>query len=369
MSEMEDYNLNDKKLSLSGDLECTNHEIDNIDNIFIKLPNNIFPKINIPYYSSLVETNKILQDDIFKVNKNIADIIKPTLVNIEHLNYQIQPLRQQLLEISKIWSKNIYIPSFQTPVIDPSILTPLHHLKELYTQVLENSIKPILDRSSLDESLFELPPNIQDCMDQLYFSEINDIDNFLKEEGIPLCFIPRGEIVIKLIRAENHAARRNILGNNYKSIVKDCEVLVKNLEQDSLNNEIDFVLDGIGAMRLGYTRSAQAIFTVTLDSIISQFFTVETNRKKITNRPKDGGIPKILKQMSPYEARVWLPVWNAHEHFHKGKENKIPQHYSRHASVHAVSKKQYNKRNCVQSLMLVTSLIGYADKNPEMLSH
>ena len=211
MSEMEDYNLNDKKLSLSGDLECTNHEIDNIDNIFIKLPNNIFPKINIPYYSSLVETNKILQDDIFKVNKNIADIIKPTLVNIEHLNYQIQPLRQQLLEISKIWSKNIYIPSFQTPVIDPSILTPLHHLKELYTQVLENSIKPILDRSSLDESLFELPPNIQDCMDQLYFSEINDIDNFLKEEGIPLCFIPRGEIVIKLIRAENHAARRNIL--------------------------------------------------------------------------------------------------------------------------------------------------------------
>ena len=119
MSEMEDYNLNDKKLSLSGDLECTNHEIDNIDNIFIKLPNNIFPKINIPYYSSLVETNKILQDDIFKVNKNIADIIKPTLVNIEHLNYQIQPLRQQLLEISKIWSKNIYIPSFQTPVIDP----------------------------------------------------------------------------------------------------------------------------------------------------------------------------------------------------------------------------------------------------------
>ena len=125
-----------------------------------------------------------------------------------------------------------------------------------------------------------------------YFSEINDIDNFLKEEGIPLCFIPRGEIVIKLIRAENHAARRNILGNNYKSIVKDCEVLVKNLEQDSLNNEIDFVLDGIGAMRLGYTRSAQAIFTVTLDSIISQFFTVETNRKKNYQSPKRWRYPK-----------------------------------------------------------------------------
>jgi len=36
--------------------------------------------------------------------------------------------------------------------------------------------------------------------------------------------------------------------------------------------------------------------------------------------------------------------------------------FSRHASVHGASKTQYSKRNCVQVLMLVTSLIGYADQ-------
>ena len=66
--------------------------------------------------------------------------------------------------------------------------------------------------------------------------------------------------------------------------------------------------------------------------------------------------------MSMHEAMVWLPIWNAHEQFWKHKGDQVPRHYSRHASVHGVSSRQFSKRNCVQVLMLVTSLIGYADR-------
>ena len=66
--------------------------------------------------------------------------------------------------------------------------------------------------------------------------------------------------------------------------------------------------------------------------------------------------------MGLHRAYVWLPIWHAHEQFWKDKGDAVPRTFSRHASVHGASKTQYSKRNCVQVLMLVTSLIGYTDQ-------
>lgn len=113
-------------------------------------------------------------------------------------------------------------------------------------------------------------------------------------------------------------------------------------------------------MRAGHTRSAQAMFTVTLDTLIYRFYPETMTRKAITNRKKGAGVPATIEEMGVREALVWLPIWNAHEQIWKDKGDKVPHYYSRHASVHGVSSRQFNKRNCVQVLMLVTSLIGYA---------
>lgn len=67
--------------------------------------------------------------------------------------------------------------------------------------------------------------------------------------------------------------------------------------------------------------------------------------------------------MGVRESFVWLQAaWNAQEEFRKQKGDKVPHYYSRHASVYGVSSRQFSKRNCIQVLILVTSLIGYADR-------
>lgn len=85
-------------------------------------------------------------------------------------------------------------------------------------------------------------------------------------------------------------------------------------------------------------------------------------RGVITNHKRGADVPDEFSEMGVREAFVWLPIWNAHEEFWKYKGDKVPHYYSRHASVHGVSSRQFNKRNCIQVLMLVTSLIGYADR-------
>lgn len=80
-------------------------------------------------------------------------------------------------------------------------------------------------------------------------------------------------------------------------------------------------------------------------------------------------MPDAIDEMGVHEAMVWLPIWNAHEQFWKHKGDKVPRYYSRHASVHGVSPRQFSKRNCVQVLMLVTRLIGYADRLMSSAAH
>jgi hypothetical protein len=58
---------------------------------------------------------------------------------------------------------------------------------------------------------------------------------------------------------------------------------------------------------------------------------------------------------------VMLPIWAAQKRFERHKGDPVPHVFSRHGSVHAVSARQYNKRNGALALMLVTSLIGFAN--------
>lgn len=58
---------------------------------------------------------------------------------------------------------------------------------------------------------------------------------------------------------------------------------------------------------------------------------------------------------------VWLPAWHAHESFKPQVRSPVPAEYNRHATVHAISPKQYIPANAVVAIMLVTSLVAYAE--------
>lgn len=204
-----------------------------------------------------------------------------------------------------------------------------------------------------------LPPNLRAVSDDI---TARDVLNFLEEEGIPLYLIPRAAIGRRLVLAKNHASRRKVLNDRFNDIVDDCDALIDTCITPIVATEVQFVRDGIGALRAGHHASAQAIFTVILDTLISRFYPDRNERKLITNRKKNAPMPDKISDMDIRRAYVWLPVWNAHQEYWQHKGDRIPNDYSRHATVHGVSKTQFNKRNCVQSLMLASSLIGYADQ-------
>lgn len=284
-------------------------------------------------------------------------VARPLMPGLESLLSPFH-LQQELL------AKRVLRPfHFQTQHLGESLLAPFHEQQQRLVKGLLEPFKAAFGGARVRghiEGMFRaaLPPNLRQAGDDINFSQVLD---FLEEEGIPLYLIPRASVGRRLLKATSHQSRRKVLNDCFKTIVQDCEALLDTCSDELIKTEVHFVRDGLGALHAGSHASAQAIFTVTLDTLIQRFYPERSERQVITNRKKDGPPPDALKDKGLREAYVWLPIHNAHEEFWKHKGHRVPNVYSRHASVHGVSRVQFNKRNCIQSLMLVTSLIGYAN--------
>ncbi|WP_343826398.1 hypothetical protein [Falsarthrobacter nasiphocae] len=265
------------------------------------------------------------------------------------------------------------LPTFSVPPLDlPALRAPVFSpaTQEILGRVFEQNARTMEGLRASLGSFFDpealhglnralLPPNLKGHADEIWANEVQD---FVEQEGIPLYLVPRGRTALRLLRAKDRAGRRRVLGDCYESLMEDCSAVLERVGHETIKDELSFALDGLGAMRAGHFRSAQAMFTVTLDTLIYRFYPDMKARKAITNRKKGADVPETIDEMGIRDALVWLPIWNAHEAFWKDKGDKVPYYYSRHASVHGVSSRQFNRRNCIQALMLVTSLLGYVDQ-------
>ncbi|AEI09869.1 hypothetical protein CRES_1516 [Corynebacterium resistens DSM 45100] len=306
-------------------------------------------------------TSAYARDIMGPLNRRLQEQMKSALPDYDVLvKNALEPYNERVQ--SQVASIVASLPTFTAPMIDFPALkgVGVSPAIEPMLEGLRGSLKPLFDPQMLrgfNRAL--LPPNLRSHADEIKAYQVHE---FLEQEGIPLYRVPRGRTALRLLRAQDRSGRRRVLGDCYESITDDCATVLEQANRDVVGDELKFVLDGLGAMRSGHFRSAQAMFTVTLDTLIYRFYPDQAARRLITNRKKGADVPAAIDEMGVHEAMVWLPIWNAHEQFWKHKGDKVPNYYSRHASVHGVSSRQFSKRNCIQVLMLVTSLIGYADQ-------
>ncbi len=320
----------------------------------------------------LPDTSAYARTIMEPLNQRLQEQMKSALLNYDALvKKALEPYDEQVR--AQMASIVASLPTFSAPAIDlpalkgiglslatESMLKQISDQQSAMLEGLRASLGPLIDPEllrGLKRSL--LPPNLRDHVDEIRAHQVHE---FLERNGIPLYLVPRGRTALRLLRAADRSARRRVLGDCYELIMDDCAAVLERADHAVVGDELGFALDGLGAMRAGHSRSAQAMFTVTLDTLIYRFHPDKTARQAITNRKKGAGVPDAIDEMGVHEAMVWLPIWNAHEQFWKHKGDEVPRYYSRHASVHGVSARQFSKRNCVQVLMLVTSLIGYADR-------
>ncbi|MGM5595144.1 hypothetical protein QZG57_09695 [Corynebacterium glucuronolyticum] len=212
-----------------------------------------------------------------------------------------------------------------------------------------------------DSATPHLPDNIKQALEEVSLKEIR---SFLLSEGIGIFGVPRTSITTRLLKATSHSSRRDILGNSAKQIIADCKSALTDEVQEKFSPS-NFALLAIEAAEDGHFAPAQALLATTLDTSITKLIpTSDKAKKKIKTKNEEDKAPLNYETATEFrQALGWLPVWNAHQVYWPQRGDKIPLEFSRHATIHAASKRQYTKRNFIQALLVTVSLCIYATES------
>ena len=197
------------------------------------------------------------------------------------------------------------------------------------------------------------PPNLQ-AIEGLRWEEVESV---VMVDGIALYGVPRTAIAEALIRADSAAKRRDILGRRWKAISADCLAAVEACETDAVTPYVPVALRALDALEAGHPEAAQALIGSLLDAMVNSYFGAD--RRLYTPDKRGKRTNAAYDEFTAHEYIALAPIWQAWQKFFPDQGLPVPHTFSRNATAHTVSPKQYTRRNAVQSLMIVSSLIYF----------
>jgi hypothetical protein len=199
------------------------------------------------------------------------------------------------------------------------------------------------------------PPNIRE-VSQLRFQAVNEV---VMADGIALYGLPRKSTAEALVRANSTSERREVLGRRWRTISADCREVVLNCTSGAVAQYVPFALAALDALDVGHTAAAQALTGSLIDAIVAAYF--GNDRYKYTPSSRNR-TTVAYNEFTIREFIAFAPMWQAYQQFFVSNGDKVPATFSRNATAHTVSARQFNRRNATQGLMLASSLLYRLDE-------
>lgn len=199
------------------------------------------------------------------------------------------------------------------------------------------------------------PPNLRD-IDGITLSDIKAV---AFDEGIPMYLVPRQETAALLLGADDLAARLGMLEERSGLIVEDCRAALAECESELMAPYVAKADEAAAAFEAGYPSAAQALTSSILEGLIWDYF--GRDKKRFVPNRWGKTTPEAYDELGAHEFLAFAPVWQAFQQYDLTKGDLIPATFSRHATAHTVSEKQYTRANALQGLMLACSLVAHVD--------
>ncbi|MEA2642055.1 MAG: hypothetical protein QOF51_3449 [Chloroflexota bacterium] len=197
------------------------------------------------------------------------------------------------------------------------------------------------------------PPNLG-VIEGLY---LEDVEKVVMLDGIALYGVPRTAIAEALIRANSAAKRGEILGRRWKAISADCRVAVLACRSDAVASDAPVAVAALDALEGGHTAAAQALVGSLIDSLLTAY--LGKDRANFTPNRKGTRTTSAYEEFTVREFIALAPTWQAYQQFCVEDGDRVPATFSRNATAHTVSSRQFNRRNAVQGLLFACSLLYF----------
>lgn len=255
---------------------------------------------------------------------------------------------------------------------DAGILGP-----RLVADLLEPTFKVVADMAAkLDRRLKAkyFPPNLRDASATAY-----DVWNAVYEDGLPLVWVPRTELVDQLLETKSYQARLQFLTSVADAVLEDCRQELRAVTDPEFSDYREATEEAADALEAGLYRSAQALAANILEASLMEFWgpderyalrkkgdkkggvimfaTLEEALESVTDDPESVDLTRVLLHFAA--------VWHAYGREHNEPLDQGPLRFNRHATSHGIGQSRYSPGNALVAVMLASShLRTLQDLNP-----
>jgi hypothetical protein len=184
--------------------------------------------------------------------------------------------------------------------------------------------------------------------------EIGQIFDVMESTGWCLAWVPREEIVRGVVDEPRFEGRAFMLLARRNEITADIRDLLRNLEAADLSQYKSSALKATLAYSGGHPEAAQALAASTMSALIQDVLDYRTfgeARQSLKGDPRDAGLGTFRR------AAVFNQVALSLQRYFVDRGDEVPGTFSRHATAHSVSPRQFTEINCLSSLLLVAAFL------------
>lgn len=217
----------------------------------------------------------------------------------------------------------------------------------------------LLIAKSIPDLLATLPPNIRELGSAMDLERILDLS---ADEGIQFAYVPPAKVITKVLGATGVQGRRRVIANNRRLILGACEDELALIHRSDLMGYVEFARGAAAALRAGHRDASQALSANLLDTLIAD--KLKSLKKVVTNK----STKLDIDEFSVRAAITLSAIWSAHGRYFPAQGDPVPRPYSRHGTVHGVSKRQFTVVNATLALMHVVALLRLLESQPTITS-
>lgn len=188
----------------------------------------------------------------------------------------------------------------------------------------------------------------------------------MAEAGIPVAWVPRPSILIKLLAVDfehNNDALLEVLMMHEKEVLEDCSSVVAAAHTGPFSELVRFGDQAVDAFHSGFPLAAQALAASLLDTLL-RAAVEKPSKSQYYKKVKDAINSADTIALLPWAVAHW-PVLTALVNF--DSDGPPLSKFNRHATAHAVGDIQYSRENGLISLMMASSMLREAHRTAMML--
>ncbi|ROO60436.1 hypothetical protein EDC02_2307 [Micromonospora sp. Llam0] len=279
------------------------------------------------------------------------------------LSRALQPQVKVLAEQVRVQLPQIEIPRAAVPNFDEYVARVVNaampNVKSLMAQLSFEVPNLRGLRGQMQLLAEKLPPNWRGSGIKLI-----DAWSVLQEEGIPLVWVPRAEILAELLAAPDRAARLKILVAHDAAVADDCRAVLTEVTHSELAEQVPLGFKAVDAFAAGHCESAQALAVVVVETVVTRLIKPKAQLPG-QRASKYQRIAAELRVDSPKDLTVgnmrfraaMAPISPFFVPWYPDRGDPAPEELSRHVTVHQAHVAHYSPGNAAVAVMMVASVL------------